>query len=134
MSAIGTLVIRCFSFPREPYQLALITPGISPFNASCRKHRRQMPNLRRKPRGRPQRQQRLRCRQRSFGVFLSFALSSFTSLAILAVVAIVYSFLLSKTQAKACGTSAATRNSSELGLAASLPLPYGRGSVTITAV
>src|SRR5271157_3204961 len=56
MSAMGSLVIVLL------YQLALITPGISPFSASWRKHRRQMPNLRRKARGRPQRQQRLRWR------------------------------------------------------------------------
>jgi hypothetical protein len=49
-----------------------------------------MPNLRKKARGRPQRQQRLRCRQRSFGFLFFRAVSSFRSLAILAVVAIVF--------------------------------------------
>src|SRR5262245_58778691 len=35
------------------YQDDLETPGISPLSARPRKHRRQMPNLRRYPRGRP---------------------------------------------------------------------------------
>src|SRR5580692_7760012 len=93
MSAMGSLVI---SSPTQPYQLALTTPGISPFNASWRKHRRQMPNLRRNARGRPQRQQRLRWRPGSLaipGLFWAFAamdsrriVSSLMSLAIFAVV------------------------------------------------
>src|ERR1700682_2548538 len=74
MSAMGSLVIVL------SYQLALITPGISPFSASWRKQIRQIPNLRRKPRGRPHLQHRLRCRHLYFGVLRSFA--------ILAVVAI----------------------------------------------
>ena len=41
------------------YQLDFTTPGISPFNASERKHKRQTPNLRKKARGRPQIWQRL---------------------------------------------------------------------------
>src|ERR1035438_9688671 len=86
MSAMGSLVIVLL------YQLALITPGISPFSASWRKHRRQMPNLRRKARGRPQRQQRLRCRHWSLGVLALRAFSSLMSFAIFAVVAM---FLLS---------------------------------------
>jgi hypothetical protein len=65
------------------YQLAFVTPGISPFSASCRKQRRQIPNLLKKPRGRPQRQQRFRWRHLNFGVFKSFA--------IFAVVAIGFS-------------------------------------------
>jgi hypothetical protein len=44
------------------HQDDLETPGISPRSASPRKHRRQIPNLRRKPRGRPQIRQRL-CRR-----------------------------------------------------------------------
>ena len=44
---------------RYPYQLDFTTPGISPFSASPRKHRRQMPNLRKNARGRPQSWQRL---------------------------------------------------------------------------
>src|ERR1035437_653082 len=88
MSAMGSLVIILL------YQLAFITPGISPFYASRRKHRRQMPNLRRKARGRPQRQQRLRCRHRSLGVLAFRAASSFMSFAILAVVAMFFRSLL----------------------------------------
>jgi hypothetical protein len=45
------------------------TPGISPRNASPRKHKRHMPNLRRKARGRPQIWQRLCRREENFGVF-----------------------------------------------------------------
>src|ERR1700677_1420647 len=86
MSAIGSLV----TFPVPPfccrYQLAFTTPGTSPFSASCRKHKRQIPYLRRNALGRPQRQQRLRWRHLNFGFFRSFA--------ILAVVAIKFSFLL----------------------------------------
>src|SRR5580698_2279288 len=50
------------------YQLDLTTPGISPLSARPRKHRRQMPNLRRKARGRPQSWQRLCWRDLNFGV------------------------------------------------------------------
>src|SRR5579863_9514846 len=71
------------------YQLALITPGTSPARASFRKQMRHSRNLRRNPRGRPQRKQRLRCRQLSLGVLAAFATASRSSLAILAVVAIV---------------------------------------------
>ena|SRR5271168_5593198 len=56
------------------YQLAFVTPGISPFRARARKQRRQIPNLLKKPRGRPQRQQRLRWRHLNFGFFRSFAI------------------------------------------------------------
>src|SRR5579872_4803519 len=74
------------------YQLALVTPGISPFRASWRKHSRHSANLRRYPRGRPQRQQRLRSRQANFAVVFSaraFSMAAliFVSLAIFAVVA-----------------------------------------------
>jgi len=54
------------------YQELFTTPGISPFKARLRKHRRQMPNFRRKARGRPQRLQRLCFREENFGVRLSF--------------------------------------------------------------
>src|SRR5664279_178898 len=84
MSAIGSLVIVLLLL----YQLALVTPGISPFRASLRKQRRQIPNLRRNARGLPQRQQRFRWRHCSLGVLALRALSSFTSFAIFAVVAI----------------------------------------------
>jgi hypothetical protein len=45
------------------------TPGISPRSASPRKHKRQIPNLRRKARGRPQILQRLCLRVENFGFF-----------------------------------------------------------------
>src|ERR1039458_5599137 len=99
MSAMGSLVIILLLH----YQLALITPGISPLRASWRKHRRQMPNLRRKARGRPHRQQRLRWRVGSMsipGFFSALSnwdawriFSNFRSFAILAVVA-MFSLLL----------------------------------------
>src|SRR6185437_7663828 len=91
ISAIGSLVIRART---SSYQLAFTTPGISPDSASWRKHRRQMPYLRRNARGRPQRQQRLRWRHCSFGVFAFWALASLISFAIFAVVAIGFPFLL----------------------------------------
>src|SRR3954452_10069528 len=75
MSAMGSLVIvlllrlrpglsaeRKLPDHASRHQLAFVTPGISPFRASWRKHSRQMPNLRRNARGRPQRQHRFRCR------------------------------------------------------------------------
>src|SRR5436309_13482503 len=62
------------------YQDDLETPGISPFNASPRKHRRQKPNLRRYPRGRPQMLQRLRCWVENLG--FSFVLAIFAVVAI----------------------------------------------------
>src|SRR5262245_60503267 len=96
MSAMGSLVIVLLqnTWTQSLYQLALTTPGISPLRASWRKHSLQMPNLRRNARGRPQRQQRLRCLHWSFGVLARRAFSSFWSFAILAVVAIdvLYSY------------------------------------------
>jgi hypothetical protein len=64
-----------------------MTPGISPRNASRRKHKRQSPNFRRKARGRPQIWQRLCWREENFGFFASFtrfavvAIESFVLLA-----------------------------------------------------
>src|SRR5580704_12707413 len=51
------------------YQDDFETPGISPRKAKPRKHRRQMPNLRKKARGRPQIWQRLCRRVENFGRF-----------------------------------------------------------------
>jgi len=51
------------------YQDDFETPGISPRNAKPRKHRRQIPNLRRKARGRPQIWQRLCLRVENLGRF-----------------------------------------------------------------
>ena len=42
-----------------------------------------MPNFRRYPRGRPQRQQRLRCRHLYFGVFRSFAILAIVAIPLL---------------------------------------------------
>src|SRR5580700_6641908 len=91
ISAIGSLV----TYPDLlPYQLALTTPGTSPFSASCRKHSRQIPYLRRNARGLPQRQHRLRWRHLNFGFLRSFA--------ILAVVAIKLSSPLLLTARRYC--------------------------------
>ena len=60
---------HCFS-----YQLDLTTPGISPLSARPRKHKRQMPNFRRYPRGRPQSLHRLCLRELNFGFRASFTL------------------------------------------------------------
>src|SRR5580658_2428308 len=101
ISAIGSLVILArtssayqLALAHTAYQLAFTTPGISPLNASCRKHNRQIPYLRRNARGRPQRQQRLRWRHCSFGVFAFCALASLISFAIFAAVAMDFPFLL----------------------------------------
>jgi hypothetical protein len=56
------------------YQLAFVTPGISPASASFRKQMRHKENLRKKPRGRPQLLQRFRSRILNFGFFSSFAI------------------------------------------------------------
>src|SRR5712692_4551673 len=53
------------------YQDDLETPGISPRSANPRKHRRQMPNLRRNARGRPQSWQRLCLRVENLGFLAS---------------------------------------------------------------
>jgi hypothetical protein len=50
------------------YQDDFETPGISPRSAKPRKHKRQMPNLRRNARGRPQIWQRLCRRVENFGL------------------------------------------------------------------
>ena len=54
----------------NPYQEDFETPGISPRSASWRKHKRQMPNLRRNARGRPHKLQRLCLRVENFGFFI----------------------------------------------------------------
>src|SRR5579862_7101024 len=69
------------------YQDDFETPGISPRSASWRKHKRQMPNLRRNARGRPQNLQRLCLRVENFG-FLGLSwcnpTPSFTRFAVVA--------------------------------------------------
>jgi len=54
------------------YQDDFETPGISPLSASPRKHKRQIPNFRKKARGRPQILQRLCLREENLGFFASF--------------------------------------------------------------
>src|SRR5271156_4194662 len=54
--------------PEVPYHDDFETPGISPCSASCRKHKRHKPNLRRYARGRPQRLQRLCLRVENLGL------------------------------------------------------------------
>ena len=61
---------------RDCYQLALTTPGICPWSASSRKQIRHMPKSRRKPRGRPQRLQRLRFRPLNFSFMRVLAMSA----------------------------------------------------------
>jgi hypothetical protein len=70
----------------EPYQLAFVTPGISPASANLRKQIRQSENFLKNPRGRPQFLQRLRRRILNFG--------GFASLAIFAVVAMNTFFIV----------------------------------------
>ncbi len=66
----GTLYGAAKAAPSQHhYQDDFETPGISPRNAKPRKHKRQMPNLRRKARGRPQIWQRLCRRVENFGRF-----------------------------------------------------------------
>jgi hypothetical protein len=62
--------------PRN-YQLDLVTPVTSPFEARDRKQIRQTPNLRRKARGRPQMLQRLYIRTSNLGFRLLFAIRDF---------------------------------------------------------
>jgi hypothetical protein len=61
------------------YQLALRTPGISPWSANFRKQIRQMPNLRYTARGRPQSWQRRFNRVANLGA--RFALANLDLLA-----------------------------------------------------
>src|SRR5579871_5948801 len=64
----------CEDRASDSYHDDFETPGISPRNASCRKHKRQMPNLRRKARGRPQSLQRLCLREENLGFLASLTL------------------------------------------------------------
>jgi hypothetical protein len=63
-----------------PYQLDLRTPGISPRSDNSRKQMRQIPNFRRKARGRPHRWQRLRWRTANFGVRFAFSINPFLAI------------------------------------------------------
>jgi hypothetical protein len=57
--------------PATLYQEDFETPGISPRSANWRKHNRQMPNFRRKARGRPHSLQRLCLRVENLGFLAS---------------------------------------------------------------
>ena len=57
------------------YQLALITPGMSPLRAFLRKQIRHISNFRRYPRGRPQLRQRVYFRTPNLGVRWDLAIS-----------------------------------------------------------
>jgi hypothetical protein len=57
--------------PATFYQEDFETPGISPRSANWRKHKRQMPNFRRKARGRPHSLQRLCLRVENLGFLAS---------------------------------------------------------------
>jgi len=61
----------------QPYQLALITPGISPRSAICRKHILHKPKSRRNARALPHRLQRLYLRAENFGFFLHLFIIAF---------------------------------------------------------
>ena len=61
ISAMGSVIVIMrhsvnyyFKLPATNYQLALLTPGISPLSALSLKHIRHMPNLRRYALGLPQ--------------------------------------------------------------------------------
>jgi len=56
------------------YQLALMTPGISPASASLRKQMRHISNFRRYPRGLPQLRQRVYFRTPNLGVRFDLAM------------------------------------------------------------
>src|SRR5438093_1370606 len=94
--AAALLVWRGRPRPRSlcllPYQDDFETPGISPRSANPRKHRRQMPNFRRYPRGLPHSLQRLCRRVENLGFWFLLRASSnlfwiFASLTRFAVVA-----------------------------------------------
>jgi len=59
------------------YQLALITPGISPLSALFLKHILHKSNFRRYPRDRPHSGQRLYARTLNFGALDAFAIKDF---------------------------------------------------------
>jgi hypothetical protein len=75
---VGLLTRRCerptTSGQRRVYHEDFETPGISPSSASCRKHKRHMPNFRRNARGRPHRLHRLCLRVENLGFFASLTL------------------------------------------------------------
>jgi len=60
-----------------PYQEALITPGISPFNDNSLKHNLHNPNFLKTARGLPHNLHRVRCRTLNFLGFPAFAIVDF---------------------------------------------------------
>jgi hypothetical protein len=56
------------------YQLAFLTPGISPLSANLRKQMRQIPNLRYTARGRPHSRQRRFSRVENLGGLAAMAI------------------------------------------------------------
>jgi hypothetical protein len=71
MSAIGSVIIATIS---PVYQLAFLTPGITPRSARFLKQIRQIPNFRYTARGRPHNLQRLSEREENFGGLSAFAI------------------------------------------------------------
>src|SRR5262249_17532395 len=86
---LASFASRNRAYGAPPYHDDFETPGISPRSANCRKQSRQMPNLRRYARGRPQILQRLCLRVENFGffTFCGLTLLSAASFTLFAVVA-----------------------------------------------
>src|SRR5450759_1096557 len=72
MSAMGSV---CAIVP--PYQLDLVTPGITPWCANSRRQMRHRPNLRKYPRGLPHLLQRWYARLENFAGRFAFAIIDF---------------------------------------------------------
>src|SRR5215470_469891 len=97
-SATGSVRLIAYSsfklpvpqFGTDVYHEDFETPGSSPLSASPRKHKRQMPNLRRYPRGRPQILQRLCRRVENFGFLASFTLFAVVAILSLSVIQFPY--------------------------------------------
>lgn len=62
--------------PQGPYQLDLVTPGISPLDAILRKQIRHSENFRRYARGLPQTRQRFRALTLYFGSLFAFSIKA----------------------------------------------------------
>src|SRR5688500_7246667 len=69
MSAMGSVIV----IARAPYQLALVTPGMSPACTMLRRQMRHRPNLRYTECGRPQRRHRVYARTLNFGLRCDFS-------------------------------------------------------------
>jgi len=79
MSAIGSVIVINIILPilLDYYQLAFLTPGIIPSPAFFLKQILHIPNLLKKPRGRPHRGQRLYFRVENLGFLFAFAINDF---------------------------------------------------------